>query len=160
MKVTFAKKERGRYAVLVERDTAPPLWTYGVGYDDELPHDILHFFAEAEFGLDYGIFGTAAAGMPTRVFVPFDPKETARIWRKNRIKRLRVPEGGRSEQLVRRLEREWQGRAGDPELLEKLDALAARWRSLQVGRSLTLEWPRPEGRKRHPPRDRRRPARR
>jgi hypothetical protein len=43
-------------------------------------------------------------------------------------------------------------------LQQKLDDLAERWHALQVGGSLTLEWPRPEGRRRHPPRDRRRPA--
>jgi hypothetical protein len=159
MKVTFTK-ERRRYAIHVERDTAPPLWGYGVGFDNELPHDLLHFLAEAEFGIDCGIFGTLAAGIPTRIFIPCDPGETVKIWRRNRIRRLRVPDGRRSEQLVGRLRRQWRDRTAEPELLAKIDALAADWQALQVGRSLTLEWPRPEGRKRHPPRDRRPPIQR
>ena len=157
MRVTFTK-ERHRYSVLVERDQASTLFGYGPTGNPELPHDILHFVAEAEFGLDHGIFGTLAAGMPTRIFIPVNPKETVKVWRRNRIKRLRVPEGRRSEELVGRIERRWHARTLEPELLAKLDALAAEWRALQVGRSLTLEWPRPEGRKVRAPRKRRRPA--
>jgi hypothetical protein len=157
VKVTFTKESR-RYAVLVERDSGPSLFGHGPGHDDDLPHDLLHFFAEAEFGLDDGIFGALAAGRPAKLFIPVDPKETVKIWRRNRIKRVRLADGRRSEQLAGRLERQWRDRTGDPELLEKLDDLAKRWRALQIGQSLTLEWPRPEGRKRQPPRQRRRPA--
>jgi hypothetical protein len=157
MKVTFTK-ERRRYAVLVERDNRPALFGYGPGHDEDLPHDLLHFFAEAEFGLDDGIFGALAAGRPAKLFIPVDPKETVKIWRRNRIKRVRLADGRRSEQLAGRLERQWRERSGDPTLLAKLDDLAARWSALQVGGSLTLEWPRPEGRKLHPPQKRRRPA--
>ena len=94
MKITFVKKGARQYAVEVARDRYPDLWCGSIGYDDRLPHDLLHFVAEAEYGLDGGVFGD----------------------------------------------------------------LAARWHALQVGGSLTLEWPRPEGRKRHAPRKRRRPA--
>ena len=157
MRVTFTK-ERRRYSVLVEREKAPTLVGYGPGTDSRLPHDILHFVAEVEFGLDYGIFGHLAAGMPSRIFVPLDRDEIVKIWRRNRIKRLRVPEGRRSEELVAKVERQWHDRTLEPAFLAKLDALAERWEALQVGQSLTLEWPRPEGRKRHQARKRRRPA--
>jgi hypothetical protein len=159
VKVTFTKESR-RYSVLVERDTASTLFGHGPGNDDWLPHDLLHFVAEADFGLDNGIFGTLAAGLPSRAFIPVDPEETVKIWRLNRIRRLRMPDGRRSEQLVARLERQWHDRTAEPERLARLDELAEQWHSLRVGESLTLEWPRPEGRRRHPPRDRRRPARR
>jgi hypothetical protein len=158
MRVTFTKEGR-RYAVLVERDKGASLRGYGVGYDDALPHDLLHFLAEVEFGVELGIWGSLAAGLPVRLFVPVDPEETVRIWRKNRIKRVRVPDGRRSEELVAQLERQWHDRTAPPDLLAKLDELAERWQALEVGGSLTLEWPRPEGRRPHPPRERRRPAR-
>jgi hypothetical protein len=157
MKVTFTKEQR-RYSVLVERAKAPALHGYGPDTGGELPHDILHFVAEVEFGLDYGIFGHLAAGMPTRIFLPADRDEIVRIWRRNRIKRIRVPEGRRSEELVAQMERQWHDRTLPPDLLAELDDLAKRWQALQVGGSLTLEWPRPEGRKRHVQRKRRRPA--
>lgn len=159
MKVTFAK-EAGRYAVLVERDRGSTLFGHGPGNDEWLPHDLLHFVAESELGLDDGIFGALAAGRPVRLFVPVDPKETVKIWRRNRIKRVKLTEGGRSERLVAELEHGWRNRTADPRFLARLDELAERWHALRIGESLTLEWPRPEGRKRHPPRDRRRPARR
>lgn len=69
-----------------------------------------------------------------------------------------MPDGRRSEQLAWELEQGWRARTLHPELQQKLDDLAGRWHALQVGGALTLEWPRPEGRKRHPTRDRRRPA--
>jgi hypothetical protein len=158
MKVTFVKKGARRYAVEVRRDRYPDLWCGSIGYDDRLPHDLLHFVAEAEYGLDGGIFGDLAAGGNARIFQSFDPELTAKLWRKQRIRRTRLPDGRRSEQLSWDLERGWRARTLSPELQQKLDHLAERWHALQVGGSLTLEWPRPEGRKRHPTRDRRRPA--
>jgi hypothetical protein len=157
MKVTFTKQRR-RYTVLVEREKAPTLFGTGAGHDEAMPHDLLHFLAEVEFGLEDGIFGALAAGRPVRLFIPVDPQEVVRIWRRNRIRKVRVPEGKRSEELVARLERQWRDRTAEPALLATLDDLSRRWQALQIGGSLTLEWPRPEGRRRHPARDRRRPA--
>jgi hypothetical protein len=82
----------------------------------------------------------------------------AKSRRKERIRRTRLPEGRRSEELAWELAQGWREKTLAPELQRKLDDLAKRWHALQTGGSLTLEWPRPEGRKRHPPRDRRRPA--
>ena len=47
---------------------------------------------------------------------------------------------------------------GEREAIDVSARLAERWHALQVGGSLTVEWPRPEGRRRHPPRERRRPT--
>jgi hypothetical protein len=160
MKVTFVKKGARRYAVEVRRDRYPDLWCGSIGYDDFLPHDLLHLVAEAEFGLDGAVFGDLAAGGNARIFQSVDQELTARMWRRQRIRPTRLPEGRRSEELAWELEQGWRARTLEPELQQKLDDLAERWHALQVGQSLTLEWPRPEGRKRHPPRDRRRPARR
>jgi hypothetical protein len=147
VKVTFVKKER-RYDVHVSRDRATDLFIRSApGYDDWLPHDVLHFFAEAEFGLDKGIFGHLAAGGNARMFIPVDPKETVKIWRKNRIKRFRLPEGRRSEELAGQLESQWHARTAEPALLEKLDRLAEQWHALPIGGSLTLDWPHPERKK-------------
>ncbi|HEY1563693.1 MAG TPA: hypothetical protein VGF72_03320 [Gaiellaceae bacterium] len=158
MKVTFTKRGARRYSVHVERDRAPDLWCGSIGYDDQLPHDLLHFVAEAEFGLDGGIFGDLAAGGNARIFMPVDRELVAKMWRRERIKRTKLPDGRRSEELASQLDRDWRARTLPPELQRKLDELASRWRALQTGGSLTLEWPRPEGRKRHPRRERRRPA--
>jgi hypothetical protein len=158
MKVTFVKKGARQYAVEVSRERYPDLWCGSIGYDDRLPHDLLHFVAEAEYGLDGGVFGDLAAGGNARIFQSYDQELTAKLWRKQRIRRTRLPDGRRSEELASELERGWRHKTLPPHLERKLDDLAARWSALQVGGSLTLEWPRPEGRKRHPPRKRRRPA--
>jgi hypothetical protein len=158
VKVVFLRTGSRRYSVHVSRDRAPDLRCGSIGYDDSLPHDLLHFVAEAEYGLDGGIFGDLAAGGNARIFIPVDRELVAKMWRKQRIRRTRLPEGRRSEDLAWKLERGWRARTLSPELQQKLDDLATRWRALQVGSSLTLEWPRPEGRRRHPPRNRRRVA--
>lgn len=158
MKVRFVKTGERRYAVEVSRERYPGLWCGSIGYDEWLPHDVLHFVAEAEYGLDGGIFGDLAAGGNARIFMPVDREQIAKTKRRERIRRTRLPDGRRSEELAWELYRGWQTRALAPPLQQKLDEFAARWHALQVGQSLTLEWPRPEGRKRHPPRKRRRPA--
>lgn len=164
MKVTFTKRSERRYDVHVARDRYPDLWCGSIGYDDFLPHDLMHFVAEAELGLDGAVFGDLAAGGNARLFLPVDAKgvvdmpQVTKLWRKQRIRRTRLPDGRRSEELAWELDQGWRARTLAPELQRKLDDLAERWRAQQVGGSLTLEWPRPEGRKRHPPRDRRRPA--
>jgi len=160
VKVTFGKTEVRRYGVHVQRDRAPDLWTLGPGYDDDLPHDLLHFVAEAEFGLDGGVFGDVAAGGHARMFLPVDRTLIPKLWRQKRMHRYVLPDGRRSEELAHELEQGWRARTLEPRLLRKLDELAEQWRALAPGESLTLEWPRPEGRRKHPPRDRRRPGRR
>ena len=155
MNVTFVKAGERRYRVEVTRDRAPDLWVGSIGYHDYLPHDLLHFFAEAEFGLDGGVFGDLAAGGNARIFIPVDKKLVAKMWRTNRRKRTRLPDGRRSEELAAALERAWtMRRRGEvivnPELerlLPMLDELAEQWHALRVGESMMLPWPRPERRR-------------
>jgi hypothetical protein len=163
VKVAFVKKGARRYAVEVGRDRYPDLWCGAIGYDEWLPHDLLHFVAEAEYGLEGGIFGDLAAGGNARLFLPLNERHVVdmqlvtKLWRKERIRRTRLPDGRRSEELAWQLHQAWHARSLPPQLQRKLDDLAARWHALQVGQSLTLEWPRPEG-PRHSTRDRRRPT--
>lgn len=63
MRVSFKRTGARRYAVIVELpghdlqvlDPAP-------GYDDDVPHDLVHYIVEAELGLDSGVYGSAAKG--------------------------------------------------------------------------------------------------
>ena len=164
MKVTFVKTGARRYAVEVSRERYPDLRCGSIGYDDRLPHDLLHFVAEAEYGLDGGIFADLATGGNARIFMPLDENHmvdmqlVTKLWRKQRIRRTRLPDGRRSEELAWRLDQGWRAQTLAPHLQRKLDDLATRWDALQIGGSLTLEWPRPERRKPHPSRRRRRPA--
>jgi hypothetical protein len=139
------------------------------GYDDDLPHDLLHFVAEAEWQLDGAVFGQLAAGGDAGTFYPTDKSLIPRAMRdrKRRKRRAGKPKGRRSEVLAYICERAWSARHGRGHLpsdweeqldaarvskdrlecvLDELDALSARWHSLQLGERLTLEWPRAERR--------------
>jgi hypothetical protein len=166
--VHFVKTGARRYGVIVERDAGPALVANPApGYDDFLPHDLLHFVAEAEWGIDGGVFGQLAAGGDPGIFIPVDERHRIEWLRRRKLRRKERPRGRRSEALAGVLDAAWKVRAGkaplpeqwpsqlaaaraEPERLAEvvasLDDLAARWSNLQVGGSLTLEWPRPETR--------------
>ena len=103
-------------------------------------------FVKKERRYDVHVERDRAAGGNARMFISVDPKETVKVWRKNRMKRVRLPDGRRSEQLAAELEVQWRERTANPALLAKLDELAEQWHSLADGDALTLEWPRPERR--------------
>lgn len=108
MRVSFTKRDVRRHSVQVERDRAPDLWCGSIGYDDELPHDLLHLVAEAEFGLDGGIFGDLSSGGNARIFMPVDKELIAKMWREPRIRRTRLRDGRRSEKFAWQLYRDWR----------------------------------------------------
>jgi hypothetical protein len=139
------------------------------GYQDYLPHDLLHFVAEAEWKLNGGVFGQLAAGGDAGTFQPVDQSLLGRAMRdrKRHKRRAGKGEGRRSEVLAHILEQAWNARHGRESLpadwterlesarvsgerlegvLDRLDELAARWHALPVGERLTLEWPLPERR--------------
>ena len=178
MKVTFMKTGQRRYGVFVEREHAAALMMHPApGFDEFLPHDLLHFVAEAEWGLDGAVFGQLAAGGDAGTFWMADHaciRQTRRRQKLRRKSRPR-PRGRRSELLAHVLEDAWNARHGRAplpedwdarlaaarvtparldEVVTSLDELAERWHGLRVGESLTLEWPRPERR----PHRRARPA--
>jgi hypothetical protein len=156
MEVTFRKSGARRYGVVVVRHGAPTLaMDPAPGYDDDVPHDLMHFVVEAEWGIDGGVFGQLAAGGDAGTFWPVD-QELLRKWsRRRKRSRVRFEGGRRAEALAAVVESAWNARHCrgpavpaelDPErlehALETLDGLARRWRALQVGGSITLEWPR------------------
>jgi hypothetical protein len=168
MKVTFTKIGLRRYAVIVGREYAPrvAMWP-APGYDDFLPHDLLHFVAEAEWRLDGAVFGQLAAGGDAGTFVPTDKALVGKAMRRRKLARKGKQRGRRSELLAdilldasRARQRrapvpaDWDERLErarvDPKRLDRvvasLDEIAERWHALHVGESLTLEWPRRERR--------------
>jgi hypothetical protein len=177
MLVHFRKTGPRRYSVLVEPLGSPALVAHHApGYDDYLPHDLLHFVAEAEWELDGAVFGQLAAGGDPGIFLPVDGR-LVRPWvRRRKLRRKQKPKGRRSELLAFALECAWKARRQgrtlpliwddllieariEPERLDRvvasLDPLAARWHELRIGEELTLMWPR-AGRKRLPARRRHR----
>ena len=122
MRVHFRKTGRRRYGIFVERDDAHDVYMNPApGYDDYLPHDLLHYVAEAEWGIDDGVFGQLAAGGDAATFIPA------------------IPVGDVPHRFKRRSDRLLQ--ASIARLAPRLDELARRWHDLGEGESLTFEWP-------------------
>jgi hypothetical protein len=63
MEVVFERTGERRYAVVV---AVPGEGVFSLspapGYDDHIPHDLVHYVVEAELGLTSGVFGRAAKG--------------------------------------------------------------------------------------------------
>jgi hypothetical protein len=101
MDVTFTKAAGRRYLMTVVRERGPQLAPrHGPGYDDYLPHDAVHFIAEAEARLSGGVFGRIAAGQ-SNMFWAADPRMLRRQGRsitlswpldgQGRVVRKRIP---------------------------------------------------------------------
>jgi hypothetical protein len=88
MNVSFKRTGERRYAVIVTvPGKAPQVMDPAPGYDDDIPHDLVHYIVEAELGLEHGVYGRAAKGGGT--FMSRDPgglsaRERARQQRKQR----------------------------------------------------------------------------
>lgn len=169
MDVTFERTGERRYATVVtlpgrnprRMDPAP-------GYDAHIPHDLVHYLAEAELRLSSGVFGRAAAGgggFFETADTPGDPRRRSRVQRrlKKREASLSRADRGdmaRSEQLAGMCDIAWRRRAGatapawaerrriPPEdapavdrILGRLDELAPLWHDLPVGGALSFTWP-------------------
>jgi hypothetical protein len=95
MRVIFRRTGERRYAVIVEvPGQAPQTMSPAPGFDEHIPHDLVHYVVEAELRLDAGVFGRAARGGGTfynAASAP-SPREQARARRKQ----------ARREQALRR----------------------------------------------------------
>ena len=167
MQVRFERTGQRRYAVAVLRsrhgdlrmDPAP-------GYSELIPHDLVHWVVEKEFGLRDGIFGQLAAGGNAETFVPTEEPRT-KAWARHVERRNRSTgtEMGRSEALVAQVYPRWLRHSGhmpgghyvhqDPPRTDlsdtdlarafaRLSSLSGTWRAVGVGESMTVEWPWPE----------------
>jgi hypothetical protein len=168
MDVEFRKIGERRYAVHVERERALAVAAHPApGYDDYLPHDLLHFVAEAEWGLDGAVFGQLAAGGDPGIFMPVEPQLVADWVRRRKLRPRAHPKGRRSEVLAHALECAWNARRRRrplpdywedilaaarvdherlDEVIARVDELAERWHALGIGEGIKLHWPRSERR--------------
>lgn len=63
MRVSFKRTGVRRYAVIVTLPgKGPQVMDPAPGYDDDIPHDLVHYVVEAELGLENGVYGRAAQG--------------------------------------------------------------------------------------------------
>lgn len=77
MRVVFERTGERRYAVLVAVAGKPvQSMSPAPGYDDHIPHDLVHYVVEAELALEAGVFGRAARGGGT--FIATTQGESAR----------------------------------------------------------------------------------
>jgi hypothetical protein len=173
MHVRFKRTGVRRYAVVLMFVGEPPQsMDPAPAYDDDIPHDLVHYVVEAELGLSHAVYGRAARGAGTFVTLAepdVSPRERARKQRKQQ-KRERalggrdsrhVAELAKSERLAQLCDVAWRRKHGqqpDPgrsapvlakedaadveRVVSRLDALAPLWRALPVGGELVFEWPR------------------
>lgn len=160
MRVSLSRTGDRRYGVSVTRTEASDLEMHPApGYDDWLPHDMVHFIVERETGLKDGIFGQLAAGGDAHTFVPTDERTKRWARRSERRNAATGTDICRSEELAFAANNEWNLRAGrhtssvvtDPTVSAKVQALmpalgdaAKVWHALSPGESLTFNWPWPE----------------
>lgn len=68
MIVSFKRTGARRYAVIVSvSHGAERVMDPAPGYDDDIPHDLVHYVVEAELGFTRAVFGRAAQGGGTFV---------------------------------------------------------------------------------------------
>jgi hypothetical protein len=172
MHVSFKRTGERRYAVIVTvpggptraADPAP-------GYDDDIPHDLVHYVVEAELRLTHGVYGRAARGAGTFIATAerdMNPRQRVRDQREQlRRERALCSRGGApalemetSERIAALSDIAWRRKAGQrPDALRaapaqqsedaayvervvtRLDALAPLWRALPVGGELVFDWP-------------------
>lgn len=88
MNVSFKRTGERRYAVIVAvPGRSPQVMDPAPGYDDDIPHDLVHYVVEAELRLTTGVYGRAAKGGGT--FIGTEPaglsaRERTRQQRKQR----------------------------------------------------------------------------
>lgn len=126
MRVIFKRTGARRYAVILsEPGRAVQRLEPAPGYDDDIPHDLVHYVVEAELRLADGVFGRAAKGGGT--FVPtgdgtLGARELARERRKQRRREaglgqrdaVRSQEMATSERLAAVCDVMWRRRHGQP----------------------------------------------
>jgi hypothetical protein len=169
MRVMFRKTHRRGYAVDISREYAEDLtMNPAPGYDDLLPHDLVHLLVELQWGLRDGIYGDVAAGGNAGTFRLAEERPGAETDRERRRKarRSQRSKGGadmaRSEHLAAVVHCRWNAQqhgtrlpdwyehqlAASAATEEEIDAalraageLSARWRRVQVGDAMDVGWP-------------------
>jgi hypothetical protein len=173
MDVVFRRTGERRYAVVLRRGAAEQVMSPAPGFDEDIPHDLVHYVVEAELGLESGVFGRAARGGGTfrSISEAGDARERARARRKQARREQtlgRAPENDaqmrESERLAYHADIAFRRRRGqrpaphlwqvteplsreDGERLERivtrLERIAPRWRALPIDGELAFAWPSP-----------------
>jgi len=159
MIVSFKRTGVRRYAVIVSvSDAAKRVMDPAPGYDDDIPHDLVHYVVEAELGFTRGVFGRAAQGGGTfvaREAEGLSTRERARQRRKQQKREgsLRArdessaQEMAASEQLAALCDVAWRRKHGQrPDALRKPPEMTAAYAQRDIERvvarldALAPEW--------------------
>jgi hypothetical protein len=137
------------------------------GFDERMPHDLMHFVVERELGLRNAIFGQLAAGGTAGTFRAASggaesDREAARQRRALARRGARLQQQGRadaamSERMADVCWRAWSARAAGRKvavtgamgcsaaelhrICDVLDKTSTAWAKLSIGQALTLHWP-------------------
>lgn len=171
MQVGFKRTGERQYAVCVRVPGRVEQWLNPApGYDDDIPHDLVHYVVEAVLGFRAGVFGRAAAGGGTFVSASSSASSTRERARQRRKQQRREGALGArddagemrdSERLAgvcdvhfrrRHGQRPDPLRQGPPPLspgdaarvesvVARLDVLAPLWRQVPIGGELRFVWP-------------------
>jgi hypothetical protein len=172
MDVVFTRTGERRYGLTVTAPGQPPRgMDPAPGYDDHIPHDLVHYIVEAELRLSAGLFGRAAEGGGSFLLLGEMPGRRERGRRQRRLKQREAhlrrkdhansADMARSERLAAICDHAWRRRrsraerppwAVEPQVtdedrqavervLARLDEVAPLWNTLNVGDSLTFTWP-------------------
>lgn len=176
MRVTFRKTHQRGYAVDISRMRAEDLtMNPAPGYDDLLPHDLVHLLVELHWELRDGIYGAVAAGGNAGTFRLADgrPRKESVRAHARAARRAARARGGcdmvRSEHLAGVVHAVWNARRNGTALpdwyprarsacgateseietaVQEAEALSQRWRQVQVGQAMAVDWPFREGARR------------
>lgn len=163
MQITFTRTGQRRYRVVAERDTGSLVMEPAPGFDEHLPHDLVHFLVERHWQLREGIFGDLAAGGDAGTFLPLEATRDRRWAKKHAGLATPGRDMDRSEALAAAAFAAWQVQRGAvpanseharataaaaqvtaaelSAVTPALDSAAAQWHALRVGESMSLEWP-------------------
>jgi hypothetical protein len=135
MIVVFRRTGQRRYSIAAQRPGYPDLvMNPAPGYDDLMPHDMMHLVVESQLGLTRGVFGQLAAGGDAGTFhLPSQqissPRETARARnclkaRGAKLLREGRDESARSERATYICWYEWLARSQSSDRRKRASAMA------------------------------------
>jgi hypothetical protein len=168
MRVQFVRSDHGAgYTALILREDGVTVRLPGYDRTFRVPHDLAHFVAEREFGLDRGVFGCIAAGaMFANMSIVDGRRRYDANARSRAVLRANSAELTLAECLsgvvhdavehrhefpaaYRRLRNSWGALRTGPcpyapaelrQALDVLDRLTERWQALGPGGKLALRW--------------------
>ena len=131
MIVVFRRTGQKRYSVEAQRPGFPDVVRHSApGYDQFVPHDMMHLVVEAQLGLTHGVFGQLASGGNAGGFILLKQSaDTARARTRLKARGTKLLKQGRDELM--RSERaayicwhEWMTRSPSSELRKRAHVLA------------------------------------